>query len=131
MIILSDLSDVLIGGLHDTVRLVAEQFGRDASALCWHRLRETEKDFHNLMRGKMSEEEYYKIFFKNGDLPFTAEDIRDLFSEAFQLSIPGTLKVYQRIIAYPEMMTFKTDLVKGMPDIYIVSDHIAERIDEI
>lgn len=131
MIILTDLSDVLIEGLNNTARLVTQHFGAEAGIKCWRRIKETKTAFYELMRGKMSEADYYRIFFEKGDLPFTAEDISRFFSESFRTVIPGTLKVYQRITAYPELMSSLASLKKGMPDIYIVSDHIAERIDEI
>ena len=131
MIILTDLSDVLIEGLGKTASLVSQRFGGEAGIKCWHRIQETEEDFNNLMRGKMSEKDYYRIFFKKGDLPFTAKDISRFFSESFRTVVPGTLQVYQRIVAYPEQFSSLAAMKKGMPDIYIVSDHIAERVEEI
>lgn len=130
MIILSDLSDVLIGGLRDTAILVYQKFGDKASRECWRRFDETEKEFGDLMRGKITEEEYYDVFFANGML-FTREDLADFFSASFQRNISGTWGVYQRIKSYPKYLLHPTLIQEGVPDIYIVSDHIKERIDEI
>ncbi|MBO4276100.1 HAD-IA family hydrolase [Candidatus Saccharibacteria bacterium] len=131
MIILSDLSEVLISGLNGTTKLIYQAYGKEAFIKCWQRIKETEEDFNNLMRGKMTEKDYYEVFFANNDFPFTEKEMRKFFSESFQLSIPGTLDFYRRIVSCPKRIHDGIKFQKGMPDIYIVSDHIAERIDEI
>lgn len=131
MILLTDLSDVLIGGLNDTAELINEKFGRTASFGCWWRYRQTRNSFNKLLRGELSEDEYYRIFFEDCRFPFTEDELYKCFSKAFQVENRGVLSVYQRIIAHPRLLSSGAGMIKGRPDIYIVSDHIAERVDEI
>ena len=58
MIILSDLSEVLISGLNGTTKLIYQAYGKEAFIKCWQRIKETEEDFNNLMRGKMTEKDF-------------------------------------------------------------------------
>ena len=130
MIILSDLSEVLINGLSGTSICVYQDYGREVFTKYWQRIRETEDFFENLMRGKLTEEIYYKIFFANNDFPFTEAQMRKYFSRSFQTSVPGTLDLYRRIVSCPKRLD-SGELQEGRPDIYIVSDHITERLGEI
>ncbi len=132
MVILTDLSDVLIKGIYGIDKLVAERYGADAGKRSWERHLEIEEDFRELLRGGMSEDDYWRLFMQKGNWPFSIQDIKDLFSENLKITIPETLKVYQRIVSYPYSLLDADGMaVSGMPEIYIVSDHITERLDEI
>lgn len=130
MVIFSDLSDVLISGLDEAIDTIIARYGKAIGVKCWHRLYNTQKDFGELMRGKISEAEFYRRFLFKGDWPFGARDIQRILSEIFKKKIPGTLDVYSRIISHPCSSNNRA-LLLGRPDIYIVSDHITERIPEI
>ena len=130
MVIFSDLSDVLISGLDEAINIVTARYGEAVKVKCWHKLYNAQKDFGELMRGKISEAEFCRRFLFKGDWPFEARDIRRIFSESFKKKIPGTLDVYLRITSHPRSSGDGV-LSIGRPDIYIVSDHIAECIPEI
>ena len=131
MIILTDLSEVLIGGLEETAKIIANRFGDDSSAQCWERIQKTKNDFEEVLRGHLEESDYYRIFFAGEHFSFNRNDLEQAFSEAFKVAIPGTLKLYQRIIVCPQSFKEGAEKRKGMPDVYIASDHIAERKSEI
>ena len=132
MVILTDLSDVLIQGFYGVGEIIATHYGKDVAEACWARHLEVEEVLRELLRGNMSEDEYWHIFLEKDRWPFGIQGIKEIFSESLQETIPGTLKVYQRIIAFP-CYTRNPDsmAISGMPEIYLVSDHIAERLDEI
>lgn len=131
MVILTDLSDVLIGGVINAAQIVQARYGFCASLKCLERLRETKSDLNEVMRGNLKEEEYYRIFFAGSNFCFGYKDMSRIFSETFKITIPDTLKLYQRITAHPAYASDGAPVVFGMPDIYIVSDHIAGRVNEI
>jgi FMN phosphatase YigB (HAD superfamily) len=56
-----------------------------------------------------------------------------MFSENLHqlLDVGNTISVYQHIIRHPKWLIGPKLMVEGMPDIYLVSDHIAERLDEL
>ena len=131
MIILTDLSDVLIGGLGDAAKLIATRFGEGNSKKCWERIQKTKDDYDDVLRGYMEEKGYYRIFFAGSNFCFGHNDMYRVFSDAFKVTIPGTLKLYQRITSYPQRLKKDAPMVEGMPSIYLVSDHIRERQEEI
>lgn len=131
MKILADFSGLFGGGLPEAAQLIIDRYGRSAGGQCWRRFTETNEEYKNLLRGRISEAEYFDIFFAKVDLPFGKEKLSEIFSEAFRTTIPGTLNLYKRIISYPRRMNEGVVLERGRPDLYIVSDYIKERIDEI
>ena len=131
MVILTDLSDVLIHGLYGIEEVLARRYGKDIASKFWQRHLETEEDFHELMRGGMSEDEYWCRLIREGDWPFGIQEIETIFSGNLMKDVPGTLDVYQRITAFPRSLVDSHTIIDGRPEIYIVSDHIEERIDEI
>ena len=131
MVILTDLSDVLIHGLYGVDKILAKHYGKNAAETFWQRHLETEEDFRELMRGNMSEDDYWRLLLQGNDWPFGIQEIKDIFSENLRRDIPGTLGVYQRIITHPRSLRHRYDVLLGTPEIYIISDHIEERIEEI
>ena len=69
--------------------------------------------------------------FQEGDWPFEPDELQEVLSINMIEIIPDTISVYQRIIGYPDSINNDSDLVKGRPEIWLVSDHIAERAGEI
>ena len=57
--------------------------------------------------------------------------MKDFLSDSMKEVIPNTLNVYRRIAAYPESLHRPNSIVYGTPEIYIVSDHIEERLEEL
>lgn len=132
MIICSDLSDVLIKGIYGFEKIVAARYGEDVAEKCLARHLETECYFHELLRGKMTEDEFWHIVLSEGDWPFGIPEIKGIFSKNLRGVIPGTLDVYRRIVAHPCSLVNQHGMaLSGRPEIYIVSDHIEERLDEV
>ncbi|MBR3254331.1 hypothetical protein IKF88_01190 [Candidatus Saccharibacteria bacterium] len=131
MVILTDLSDVLIHGLYGADEIIAERYGKNVAEAFWQRHLETEEDFRELMRGKMSEDDYWQRLLQGDDWPFGIREIEDVFSENLRRDVPDTLQVYQRITSHPRSLLHRHDILLGAPEIYIISDHIEERIEEI
>lgn len=132
MIILTDLSEVLIRGVPGAEEFIEERYDKEAAKKLVSRHHEINSTFQDLLRGSITEDAYWQEFFKEGNYPFDAAEAREALSWNLTQAIPGTLNVYQRIIAYPRSFgSGDFGMAKGMPTIYIVSDHIANRINEI
>ena len=131
MVILTDLSDVLIHGLYEIEGIFAERYDRNVARIFGQRHLETEEDFNELMRGKMREDDYWRLFMQGYSWPCDIQEIKSVFSENLRKTVPGTLNVYRRIIAYPRSFRRMHSIIEGKPEIYIVSDHIKERSSEI
>ena len=127
--ILSDLSEVLCHGLYGIDEIVAERYGVETSLQFRLRLQDENETFRELLRGKMSEEEYWKKVIAGGDWPFSIKEAKSMLSANMSKTIPGTLDVYRRIIAYPRKLGGES--VCGRPPVILVSDHISERLAEL
>ena len=132
MVILTDLSEVLIHGISGAEDIAAARYGKDVADACLSRHLEIEEDFRELLRGGMAEDDYWCRFMQEGKWPFGIQELKAIFSENLQKTIPGTLEVYQRIVSSPCSLRNPDSMAQsGIPEIYLVSDHIAERIDEL
>lgn len=142
MIILSDLSEVHIRGIQGTDRFLARKFAENSigrhgiKERCWHRHRKVTGAFRDLLRGRITEDEYWSEFFAVGQWPFTAEDAKAALSANLREVMPhGATKVLERIVKYPRSLDpvhgHELGLAEGMPTIYLVSDHIENRIEEV
>ena len=130
MVILTDLSEVLISGLFGIDNIITEHYNKDATKAFWARRLETDEEFRELLRGKMSEDEYWRLFAEKCKWPFNIQALKMFFSKNMRKNITGTLDVYKRIIAFPYSLPSRV-MVEGIPEIALVSDHIRERIGEI
>lgn len=130
MIIFSDLSDVLIEGIGKVSQVVIERFGKEVGEKYWKHLHDSKDDFKEVLCGRISEAEFCRRFASSDDWPFEASDIQEIFTQSFRKKIPVTIQVYQDIVAHPKSFLDST-IINGRPDIYIVSDHIKERVVEI
>ena len=132
MVILSDLSDVLIKGIYGTEEIIAERYGVEVAKRYQERRLEVNEDFRELLRGGIGEDDYWRLFMHERIWPFDIQEVKAIFSENLKKTVPETLKVYERIVAFPDSLRDPDGMaISGMPEIYIVSDHIAERIEEI
>ena len=131
MIILTDLSEVLISGVYGVDELIMQKYGEQVAEAFLDRCEETKPFFFELMRGHFRERQFWEIFMEEGYWPFSLEEIEDFLSQNFMQEVPGTLDVYKRIIEYPETTKPGARILQGRPEIWIVSDHIAERREEI
>ena len=132
MILLTDLSEVLIKGMSGVEEIFDKWYGPPAShAFLARHLEVEEIAFRNLLRGRMTEDTYWKNFAKGcHEWHFHANNLEKAISINIQKTIPGTLDVYKRITSYPDMLPSR-NIIDGRPEIYLVSDHIKERIEEL
>ncbi len=149
MIILTDLSDVLINGFTGIDERISEtflpsyieQFGKERgekevknlSEWIMGQFEKHNEDYKELLRGHLTEDECWARIL--GTQPTIIAGVKKAFSANFKLSVPGTLKLYQRIIKYPTRVGLapgeKATFREGMPEIVIASDHVSERINEV
>ena len=133
MVILTDLSEVLIKGVFGAEKYVKEYYGAKVAKRYLNRRREINTIFCELLRGHISENIYWEVFLQQGKWPFGVEELKRFISLNIAEDIPGTLDVYQRIISYPDTLTLtkKINEISGRPEIWLVSDHISEREEEL
>ncbi len=132
MVILTDLSDVLVRGVYGLNEVVTEQYDAETANRFMRRFVESNIDFCALLRGYMTEDEYCKELLRSGHWPFGVQEVKQFFTENIKKSIPDTLDVYRSIIASPRSLHHASEIVaEEAPEIYIVSDYILERIEEV
>ena len=127
MIILTDLSEVLVRGVYGVEKIIEREYGPEYAEAFLKRKHETDAFFYHLMRGGITEHCYWKIFMEEKVWPFDEDEIKAFLSENFAKTVPGTLNVYKRIIGFPASTGKDAVTIFGKPEIWIVSDHIAER----
>lgn len=116
--ILTDLSDVLIGGMIGLDDIISNKYGECFGNEFSIRFASTYSVFNDLMRGRISEEEYWECLYLDSLWSgiLSIADMKNLFALNMKKIIPGTLDLYNRLI-----------LPNGYsPKYYIVSDHIKE-----
>lgn len=131
MIIFTDLSEVLIRGVYGMEEIIEERYGKKVAKKFLRRRRAVNDIFRELLRGHISEEVFWLVLLQDGNWPFDSDELQEILSINLIGVIPDTIDVYQRIIGYPDSISNDSDLVKGRPEIWLVSDHIAERALEI
>ena len=132
MVILSDLSEVLIMGLYDLEKIIAKHYGEAVGEAFLARRRSIYEDtFIEVLRGRCSEDAYWQKFMEEGEWPFNVEDIKRCVSENLKIVVPGTIELYKNIVAYPSSFDKEARIMQGRPEIFIVSDHLAERVPEL
>ena len=116
--VLTDLSDVLIGGIIGLDDVIAVRYGENVSREFSKRFRDNYPNFNDLMRGVISEEEYWELFSRGEAWSdgFSTSLVRELFVLNMQKVVPNTFDLYRKLL-----------LPSGQsPKYYIVSDHIRE-----
>lgn len=132
MIILTDLSEVLIRGVYGIDEKIEEIYGKEVGDEFAIRRQQTEALFYVLMRGKITEDKFWKeVLDDSCDWPFGINEVKEFISDNMKQVIPGTLDVFKRIIEYPKTTGYIPKRIKGQPEIWLVSDHIRERREEI
>lgn len=138
MLLFTDLSEVLTTGLKGLEHRLADRYLKDPVAKAdfaeqfLERCRLTNDDFVDVMRGRMREDDYWQLFLASRGWPVTAEQIKTAFSKHLRGTVPATLDLYRRIVQYPDLPGQPGScFVQGTPEIYVVSDHISERLKEL
>lgn len=133
MIILTDLSEVLIKGVMGVENLIEKDYGTEAATSFLQRKHEMKESFGELMRGCLSEDQFWKRFLTGRRWPFGVTEVKGILSRNMAHEIPGTLDLYESIIKYPNNLNKKgqKNHLSGRPEFWLVSDHIAERKEEL
>ena len=134
MIIFSDLSEVLLNGIIGVENFIDQHYGMAVAKQFIERKNETKESFEELLRGCITENHFWDLFFSSGDWPLGVPEIKTIVSLNLAKEIPGTYDVYCNITRYPK--SIKSDhsvrsRINGRPEFWLVSDHIAEREQEL
>ena len=130
MIILTDLSEVLVQGIVGLENLINEQYDTSIAMQFVERKNELYGLFEELMRGYMTEDYFWGKFLSKNRWPFGIPEIKALVSHNLAYEIPGTFEVYYTIAKHPTFIRNHVpskERIKGQPEFWLVSDHIAER----
>lgn len=112
--IVFDLSEVIIMGYVGVEDLFQERTGISSQVFLKRRT-EMNDDWCELMRGKMTEEEYWRKFLSEVDWPeVNVEMMKSLMRKNMQIMVPGTLDLVYRLNQY---------------QLILMSDHARECID--
>ena len=133
-IFFTDLSEVLIYGIFGIEDVIEHYYGETAVEKYARRKDEVWPMFRKLLRGCISENQFWEYFLRSGKWPFGVEEIKHLFSINLAKKIPGTFEVYESIIRYPASIKGQKpskERIEGRPEFWLISDHIAERKEEI
>lgn len=134
MIILSDICEVHFPGMFDG-------FSGEVSARCCvpanifeeHR-RKYEDDLWQLCRGRMSEIEFFGRMAArwHSEHPereiVSTQGLMDAFYANARRETPEVLGVFKRILYHPVCPGESGRVEKGMPELYLVSDHFKEAV---
>ncbi|MBR2855721.1 hypothetical protein IKE99_02135 [Candidatus Saccharibacteria bacterium] len=132
MIILTDLSEVLIKGVYGMDRIIERNYGLEVSTSFMKRKYVMKSSFEDLMRGCMTEDQFWERFLSGQKWPFGVTEIKGILSRNMAEEIPGTLDLYESIVKYPRTVNGDhRNLLQGRPEFWLVSDHIAERQQEL
>lgn len=114
--IIFDLSEVIISGYHGVENLIAERYKIQA--------REFKKQkeininlFFELMRGKVTEDEYLKELTNNTNWNISIKELKNVIRDNLNIPVDGTMDIIKRL--------------KGKYKLILLSDHVKEWIDYI
>lgn len=130
MIILTDLSEVLVQGLVGLEDLIDQQYDTSIAMNFFERKKTMTSRFEDLLRGCMTEDDFWDEFLSEGNFPFGISEIKSLFSLNVAHEIPGTFDVYRTIGRHPAFIRNRKpskERIEGRPEFWMISDHIAER----
>lgn len=99
--VILDLSEVLILGMHGIEGVLARRLGIPDDGI----LRQLGGDvFLNLMRGKVSEDDYLRWVLETCGWPFEPAELKDLVRGNFHHEVPGTLGVVRDLPDHYELV---------------------------
>lgn len=131
-IIFTDLSEVLIHGVFGIEERIEHYYGDSVAMKFAKRKDELRKPFRELMRGCMTEDQFWDLFLSRGNWPFGVQEIKKLFSANLAEEIPGTFETYSSITKYPaSLKNSNKKRIDGRPEFWLISDHIKEREEEL
>ncbi len=132
MIIITDMSEVLIGGFYGIKPRIARDIGRDEGDAFETRRNEKTDILLDLFRGKIKEEEYWDTVFDGQNFPrsLNKNSAKYYLDDATYQKVDGTYNLYMSIASHPRSLD-SAEMLDGRPDIYIASDYMKERVERI
>lgn len=112
--IIFDLSEVIISGYHGIEHRIEQKYNIPAQEFK-NRKRETVTIFFQLMRGNLTEEEYWKKFLEGTNWDITVEELKSTIREYMNQPIEGTMELIKKL--------------KGKYRLILLSDHVREWMD--
>ena len=126
--IISDLSGVLIQGGIEGAKIAEQHLGIPAIKFLWWYMR-LHDTYNRLLRGEISERTFWEIFIDKGRFDCTVEQLTDCLRESIGRVIPGTLMVYESIVACPDRLGSHHVISYGdKPQFILASDHCQDCI---
>lgn len=115
--IIFDLSEVIISGYHEIEQLIEQKYDIPAKEFERRKQKETISAFLELMRGNLTEEEYWQEFLGGTNWNITVEDLKMTIREYLNQPIEGTMEIIKQL--------------KGKYQLILLSDHVKEWMEYI
>lgn len=125
--IISDLSGVLIQGGTAGAKIAERELGIPAHKLLWNYF-SLRNSYDRLLRGEISERMFWDIFINLGKLSCTTDQLEKCLRESISQTIPGTLTVYESIVACPDEIGCPHMMSYTAPQFILASDHCQDCI---
>ena len=109
--IIFDLSEVLISGYAGIQTLIEKKFGIPAEEFL-ERKREKNERFLDLMRGNITEEQYWEELLSEMNWSITIEDLKATVREYLNQPVEGTIEIVKALKSKYQLILL-TDHVKG------------------
>ena len=137
MQILTDFSGVLAGGSGNFAKMVSEKSGVPATMVEWY-IDAKSPWWSQLFRGRVSEDVFWDAMADGcrqvagcNYKALDSKELKNLYHENMRVPIDGTLDVLKRIMYYPVKIGHGGRVGKGVPEVWIVTDGIAEIVKPI
>lgn len=115
--IIFDLSEVIISGYHGIEQLIKQKYGIPAEEFKKRKQESSSGAFYELMKGNLTEEEYWQDFLDGTDWNITVEDLKNTIREHINQPIDGTMEIIKQL--------------KGKYQLILLSDHVKEWMEYI
>ena len=115
--IIFDLSEVIISGYHGIEQLIEQKYNIPALEFKNRKKETFSSTFYELMRGNLTEEEYWKEFLEETNWNITVEDLKMIIREYLNQPIEGTMEIIKQL--------------KGKYQLILLSDHVKEWMEYI
>lgn len=115
--IIFDLSEVIISGYHGVEKIIKRQYAIPEEDFKKQKFLKYEY-FLDLMRGKLSEEEYLEELLKGTNWNISIEKLKTAIRQNLNQPIPGTMEIIK-------------ELKEGKYQLILLSDHVKEWMEYI
>ncbi len=115
--IIFDLSEVIISGYHGIEQLIEQKYDIPAEKFKRRKQEETISTFLELMRGNLTEEEYWQEFLEGTNWNIAVEDLKMTIREHLNQPVEGTMEIIKQL--------------EGKYQLILLSDHVKEWMEYI